>query len=187
MPCCSNLWCESCVAFIGEIGRENRFFLRRNPPRSFSVSRKMPNRVAKAKLSSLDWASFVLRLGVFRPSIRHVSRCGMRYLKLQNSPVNCKYLMVRLLRIFCENRIFAPNHLLVEKKHVVFTIVCCIFSAPMRIAPQPLPHGAVARWGVLGIKEPFSPLGFLGFLYAHPFQLAPKNVIFAKHSPSVAV
>ncbi|MBS7400184.1 MAG: hypothetical protein KIG92_07865, partial [Prevotella sp.] len=85
------------------------------------------------------------------------------------------------------NRIFSPNHLLVEKNHVVFTIVCCIFSDPMRIAPLSLPHGAVARWRVLGIKEPFSPLGFLGFLYAHPFQLVPKNVIFAKHSPSVAV
>ena len=62
-----------------------------------------------------------------------------------------------------------------------------MFSDPIRIAPLSLPHGAVARWGVLGIKEPFSPLGFLGFLYAHHFQLVPKNVIFAKHSPSVAV
>lgn len=62
-----------------------------------------------------------------------------------------------------------------------------MFSDPMRIAPLSLPHGAVARLRVLGIKVPFFPLGFLGFLYAHPFQLVPKNVIFAKHSPSVAV
>lgn len=143
----------------------------------------MPNRVAKAKPSSLHRASFVLRLGVFRPSIRHVSRCGMRYLKLQNSPVNCKNLMVRLLRIFCENRIFAPNHLLVEKKHVVFTIVCCIFSAPMRIAPLSLPHGAVARWRVLGIKEPFSPLGFLGFYMPIPFNLRLKMLSLRNIAP----
>lgn len=62
-----------------------------------------------------------------------------------------------------------------------------MFSDPMRVAPQPLPHGAVARWRVVGIKDSLFPLGFLGFLYAHPFQLVPKNVIFAKHSPSVAV
>lgn len=62
-----------------------------------------------------------------------------------------------------------------------------MFSEPMRIAPLSLPHGAIARWGVLGIKELLFPLGFLGFLYAHPFQLVPKNVIFAKHSPGVAV
>lgn len=62
-----------------------------------------------------------------------------------------------------------------------------MFSEPMRIAPLSLPHGAIARCGVLGIKEPLFPLGFLGFLYAHPFQLVPKNVIFAKHSPGAAV
>lgn len=95
--------------------------------------------------------------------------------------------MVKLLRIFCENRVFAPNILLVEKKHVVFTIDCCMFSEPMRTAPLSLPHGAIARCGVLGVNEPLFPLGFLGFLYAHPFQLVPKNVIFAKHSPGVAV
>ena len=95
--------------------------------------------------------------------------------------------MVRLLRIFRENRVFAPNILFVEQKRVVFTIVCCMFSEPMRIAPLSLPHGAIARWGILGIKDSLFPLGFLGFLYAHPFQLVPKNVIFAKHSPSVGV
>ena len=86
-----------------------------------------------------------------------------------------------------ENRVFAPNIFLAQKKRVVFTIVCCMFSEPRRIAPLSLPHGAIARWGILGIKDSLFPLGFLGFLYAHPFQLVPKNVIFAKHSPGVAV
>ena len=40
----------------------------------------------------------------------------------------CKYLCVRLLRIFAENRVFRPNISVVEKKCVVLAIDCWLFS-----------------------------------------------------------
>ena len=65
--------------------------------------------------------------------------------------MDCKWLKVRLLRIFRENRIFAPNTLFVDNKRVVFTIVCCDFYRKPRMATG-APKASSKEW--MGMRQP---------------------------------
>lgn len=89
----------------------------------------MPYCVAKDAKLSCGLASFAVRKGMFLLAKRHLSQ-GVRWneegLMLNGG---CNALIVRRLCGIAENRVFAPNIFLAQKKRVVFTIVCWHFFA----------------------------------------------------------
>ena len=62
----------------------------------------------------------------------------------------CNALIVRWLCGIAENRVFAPNVFLVQKKCVVFTIVCCDIYRKPRMATG-APKASSKEW--MGMRQ----------------------------------
>lgn len=87
---------------------------------------------AKSHVSRCDRACFEARKGIFRHRERHVSQHEIRNREHETDPSNDNRLNVRRIHKHNDNRVFSPHRLLIEKKCVVFTIVCCLFSTILR-------------------------------------------------------
>lgn len=94
--------------------------------------RKAMYRGAIGHVSHCDRACFKARKGIFRHRKRHVSQQEIRNREPETGHSNDNRLNVRRIHKHNENRVFSPHRLLIEKKCVVFTIVCCLFSTILR-------------------------------------------------------
>lgn len=129
---CKGFWLKSCAGFSGEIERETAHSKPSKTRKRASSLRKAMYRGAIGHVSHRDRACFEARKGIFRHAKRHVSQHEIRNRERQMGSRNDNRLNVRRIHKRNENRAFSPHRLLVEKKCVVFTIVCCLFSTILR-------------------------------------------------------
>lgn len=129
---CKGFWLKSCAGFLGEIERETAHSKPSMTRKRASPLRKAMYRGAIGHVSHCDRASFEARKGIFRHAKRHVSQYEIRNRERQTGSKNDNRLNFRRIHKRNENRAFSPHRLLVEKKCVVFTIVCCLFSTILR-------------------------------------------------------
>lgn len=129
---CKGFWLKSCAGFSGEIEHEIAIFKPWKTQKRASPLRKAMYRGAIGHVSHCDRACFEARKGIFRHRKRHVSQHEIRNREHETGPSNDNRLNVRRVHNHNENRVFSPHRLLIEKKCVVFTIVCCLFSTILR-------------------------------------------------------
>ena len=129
---CKVFWLKSWAGFSGEIEHKIAIFKLWKTPKRASPLRKAMYRGAIGHVSHCDRACFEARKGIFRHRKRHVSQQEIRNREPETGHSNDNRLNVRRIHKHNENRVFSPHRLLIEKKCVVFTIVCCLFSTILR-------------------------------------------------------
>lgn len=129
---CKGFWLKSCAGFSGEIEHKTAHSKPSKTRKRASPLRNAMYRGAIGHVSHRDRACFEARKGIFRHAKRHVSQHEIQNREHEMGSYNNNRLNVRRIHKRNENRAFSPHRLLFEKKCVVFTIVCCLFSTILR-------------------------------------------------------
>ena len=143
------------MRFSGEIESENVGFVRQRRQNQTSSLPLGMYRVAKDASSSLGWVCFATRKTMFRTSIGHVSQHKVWFWRHKILRQSCKALILSEMRKAYENRVFAINFLLIQKKRVVFNVVCRAFLL-CQTASVRNGIGGETMGGALGAWEDFA-------------------------------